>query len=84
MKRIQNACLNQTIHFRLNTKIKGDDKNHTLAIKNAQDELARYKDELEKGRAKYKILEEKTLEDGSILIKIKKQLLAYDLGDYLD
>jgi hypothetical protein len=33
---------------------------------------------------KYKILGEETQKDGSIIVKVKKQISGYDIGDYLD
>lgn len=65
MKRIQSACLLQTIKFE------------------QKDELDAYKATMEKKKTKYVIENERTQEDGSIIIKLKKQYIFYDTGDYL-
>ena len=47
-------------------------------------EYEKYKERLEKGGTKYKILSEKTNEDGSIVIEIKKQYNSSPVGEYLN
>ena len=47
-------------------------------------ECEKYKAQLEKGGTKYKILSEKTNEDGSIVIEIKKQYNSSPVGEYLN
>ena len=47
-------------------------------------ECEKYKSQLEKSGAKYKILSEKTNEDGSIVIEIKKQYNSSPVGKYLN
>lgn len=79
MKRVQCAALNQTIHFQLR-----DDLPHEEASAYLQAEYAAYKQNLEQRGVRYKILEETVMEDGSVLIKIKKQHGVYDVGHYLD
>ena len=75
MKRVQAACICQTLHFILK-----EDIDHSLAARQVSEEVAHYKDSLERSRTKYKILEE----DDSIVIKIKKQYSTSPVGDYLD
>lgn len=79
MKRIKAACIQQTVHFQLK-----EDLEHNLAVRGVQEEYARYKQQLERSRIRYKITDEATLPDGSIQIKIKKQYNASPVGDYLD
>lgn len=79
MKRIQSACLNQTIHFQLK-----EDVEHKLAVEQVRQEYAHYKQLLERNRTQYKILEETEQPDGSILIRIKKQVSQYKVGDWFD
>mgnify|MGYP003356366735 CR=1 FL=1 len=79
MKRIQSACICQTLHFQLKEGVVKD-----YAMRAVQEEVANYKSGLERSHTKYKILEENTQNDGSIIIKIKKQLNTYDVGAYLD
>ncbi len=49
-----------------------------------QAEYENYKSALDRKHVKYKIAEELPQEDGSIIIRIKKQYNSYDVGDYLD
>jgi hypothetical protein len=79
MRRIQFACLNQTIHFQLNS-----DVSHHLAVRKVEEEYEDYKKLLERNNTRHKISDEKRQEDGSIIVKVKKQLNNYDTGDYLD
>jgi len=79
MKRIQSACLCQTLHFMLKEGIPQE-----WAVSQVQKEVQLYKQQLVKNRIKHKILEETTLEDGSVIIKIIKQYHACPIGDYFD
>lgn len=79
MKRVKAACITQTLHFLLK-----EDIGHDYAVKMVSEEVRRYKDQLEKNRTQYKILSEKTLEDGSVMIEIKKQYNTSPVGSYLD
>jgi hypothetical protein len=54
------------------------------AEKNARAEYESYKATLIRNNTKHKIIAEKTQDDGSIIIKVKKQLNAYDVGEYLN
>ena len=47
-------------------------------------EYENYKAQLEKSGAKYRILSEKTNEDGSIVIEVKKQYNSSPVGEYLN
>lgn len=79
MKRIQAACLEQTVHFQLKDGLSDD-----LARQLVKEEYEAYRIHLERRKTKYKILEEELQPDGSILIKIKKQYNDHDCGTYLD
>lgn len=79
MKRIKAACICQTLHFMLKEDIPQD-----WAISQVQQEVQHYKQQLEKGRVKHKILEEIPQEDGSVIIRLIKQYNASPVGDYLD
>jgi len=79
MKRVKAACLLQTLHFQLK-----EDMDPAVAAKAIQDEVAHYKAQLERNRTAYKIDEETTLPDGSVLIRIRKQYNAVSTGEYLD
>ncbi len=79
MRRIQAACLEQTVHFQLK-----DGLAHDLAIQLVKEEYEAYRLHLERRKIKYKIVEEKTQPDGSIIIKIKKQYNDHSCGTYLE
>lgn len=79
MKRVKAACITQTLHFLLK-----EDLGHDYAIKLVQEEVARYKRQLNQSGTKYKILSETEQSDGSIVIEIKKQYNTSPVGSYLD
>lgn len=79
MKRVKAACICQTLHFILK-----DDLGHDYAVKLVREEVAKYKDSLNRNRTKYKIVSEETQSDGSIMIRIIKQYNTSPVGDYLD
>lgn len=79
MKRIKAACICQTLHFMLK-----EDIAHEMAVRQVQEEVAHYKRTLECNRTQYKIIEETTQPDGSIIIKIIKQYNQSPVGDYLN
>ena len=68
MKRIKAACITQTLCFSNH-----DGETTEYAKKMIVQEYDKYKAQLDKSGTKYKILSEKTNEDGSIVIEIKKQ-----------
>ncbi len=79
MKRIHSACLLQTLHFQLK-----DDIPHDVAVRTVQEEVAHYKAQLERSRTKYKIDEETTQPDGSVMLKVRKQYNTSEVGAYFD
>lgn len=79
MKRIQAACLHQTIHFKLK-----DGFSTEANRKQVRQEYENYKAHLEQCRTKYKILDEAAQPDGSLVVKLKKQYNSQPVGDYLD
>ncbi len=79
MKRVKAACICQTLHFMLK-----DDLGHDYAVKLVKEEVEKYKASLDKNRTKYKIVNEETQSDGSVMIKIIKQYNTSPVGDYLD
>lgn len=79
MKRIKFACLEQTIHFMLK-----EDVPTNIAVRAVEEEYTAYKAQMDRNRTKYQIVEEQRLEDGSLLVKIKKQYNQYDCGTYMD
>ena len=79
MKRIQSACICQTLHFQLKEGVVKD-----YAMRAVQEEVANYKSGLERNHTKYKIVEQTEQPDGSIIVKIIKQYNAAPVGDYLN
>ena len=51
MKRIQSACLNQTIHFQMKEEME-----HELAVSEVRAEYEQYRKTLDKKRVKYQIV----------------------------
>ncbi len=78
MKRVKAACICQTLHFMLKEDVAQD-----WAVKQVQEEVANYKRGLDRNRTQYRIVEETTQEDGSIIVKVIKQYNASPVGDYL-
>ena len=70
MKRVKAACILQTLVF-----IQKEDAGFCMerALKINRDELERYKASLERSHTRYCITDEKEMEDGSIVVHIKKQ-----------
>lgn len=79
MKRVKAACICQTLHFMLK-----EDVGHEYAVKLVSKEVEQYKEKLDHNRTKYKIVEQTTQPDGSIIIKVIKQYNASPVGIYLD
>lgn len=78
MKRVKAACIQQTLHFMLKEEI-----DHNEAVRLVNEEVKRYKEQLDKTHTQYRILSETTQEDGSIIIEIKKQYNSSPVGEYL-
>lgn len=79
MKRIQSACICQTLLFTLK-----DDLPHDEAAAQAAREVELYKKALERNRVKHRIVEETQQPDGSVVVKIIKQYNMSPVGNYLD
>ena len=79
MKRVKAACIIQTLHFLLK-----EDVGHDYAVQLVNEEVKKYKEQLNKNKVQYKILSEETQSDGSIIIEIKKQYNSSSTGNYLD
>ena len=79
MKRIQSACICQTLHF-----MQKDDVDHDRAAKWNKEEIEKYKKSLERNRTQFKIIEELEQPDGSIVIKVLKQYNNSPVGNYLN
>lgn len=78
MKRIKAACITQTLVF-----TNHDGETTEYAKKMIQKEYEKYKEQLDRSKTKYVILQERVNDDGSIIIEIKKQYNKSPVGDYL-
>lgn len=78
MKRIQAACIEKTLHFQLK-----EDLEHSMAAVAVKREVAAYKETLDRHNTAYRIVEERTEPDDSIILKIKMQYNRVPVGDYL-
>ena len=79
MKRVNAACICQTLHFQLK-----EDIEHSIAARMVREEVEHYKRALEKNNTRYKLVDEIPQEDGSVIVKIIKQYNQSPVGDYLD
>jgi hypothetical protein len=79
MKRIKAACICQTLHFMLK-----EDVEHEWAVEQVKKEVEHYKNTMTRNRTEYKIIEETTQPDGSVIIKVIKQYNNSPVGNYLD
>ena len=79
MKRIKEACICQTLHFLLN-----ENYGHDHAVRAVREDIEKYKAGLEKTGTQYRIIEETEQQDGSVIIRIKKQYNSAPVGSYLD
>lgn len=79
MKRVEAACICQTLHFMLKENSGYD---NTAAV--VREEVEKYNSGLERSQTKYRILEETTQPDGSVILQIIKQYNTSPVGDYLD
>ena len=61
-----------------------EDMGQEQEVKSVIQEVEHYKQSLEKNHTQYKILEETTQPDGSIVVKIIKQYNQSPVGDYLN
>ncbi|MBR2927594.1 MAG: hypothetical protein IKC24_00350 [Oscillospiraceae bacterium] len=79
MKRVKAACICQTLHFMLK-----EDVAHDWAVKQVEQDVENYKKALERNRTQYRMVEQTTEPDGSIMLKVIKQYNSSPVGDYLN
>lgn len=70
MKRVKAACILQTLVFSQKPEM-GYSKEQSLKL--CHEEVEHYKAALERARTKYVITEETEQDDGSVVIRVKKQ-----------
>ncbi|MGM9538136.1 MAG: hypothetical protein ACI3VN_07390 [Candidatus Onthomonas sp.] len=79
MKRIQFACLSQTIRFERNEKLELEE-----GIALALEERERYLKRLDQTGTLYRVDRKEQLEDGTPILVIRRQYNTYPVGGYLD
>lgn len=79
MKRIQTACLHQTIHFQLKDNVPAE-----IAQRLVREEEKEYQENLNRRGVPYRIWNREVLPDGYIRIRITRQLNDYPTGDFLN
>ena len=70
MKRVKAACILQTLVFSQKPEM-GYSKESALKIN--QEEIERYKKNLERARTKYQIVDTVEQSDGSVILRVRKQ-----------
>ena len=82
MKRVQSACILQTLIFsQKEPSFLSKEKNEALN----KEELAKYKASLEKNKTRYQIVEELPQNDGSIIVRVRKQYNdKTDVSEYFE
>ncbi len=70
MKRVKSACIQQTLVFSQKPDM-GYTKEQALHIN--LEEIKRYKYQLERSKTRYVILSQEEQEDGSVVVRVKKQ-----------
>lgn len=82
MKRVKSACILQTLIFVQKPEM-GYSKERALKIN--QEEIERYKANLERTRTKYQIVDTVEQNDGSIVVHVRKQYNdKADVSEYFD
>lgn len=79
MKRIQAACLLQTVRFQSKDEVPS-----ALSRQQIRQEYETYQAAMTRNGTKFKILEETVQDDGTIIVKLKKQNNTQPIGDYFD
>ena len=78
MKRIDNACLEQTLLFSVREHISRE-----ADRKANYQEYAQYKQQMEQKRMKYQVLSEEEKADGSLVVKVRRQYNTYPCDRYI-
>ena len=76
MKRVTSACLLQILHFVLDPNLE-----KTLAKEKVKQEVEKYKLDF---KDTAKIVKEEYLNDGTIVLSVKKKVSGYSIGNYFD
>lgn len=82
MKRVKAACILQTLVFIQKPEM-GYTKEQSLKVNH--EEIEHYKAQLERNKTRYVIVEETEQEDGSIVVRVKKQYNdKADVAEYFE
>ena len=82
MKRVKAACILQTLIFAQKPEI-GYSKERALKIN--YEEIEHYKSALERTKTRYRIVSTEEQEDGSVIVRIKKQYNdKADVSEYFE
>ncbi|MBR4072083.1 MAG: hypothetical protein IKK26_05975 [Clostridia bacterium] len=82
MKRVKAACIFQTLVFTQKSEL-GYSRDEALGIN--RNEFQRYKDALEKAKTRYQITDTEETDDGSIIVRIRKQYNdTADVSEYFN
>lgn len=82
MKRVKSACIFQTLIFAQKPEM-GYSKERALKIN--QEEIEHYKTALEKSETKYQITDTVEQDDGSVVIRVRKQYNdKTDVSEYFE
>ena len=82
MKRVKAGCIQQTLVF-----MKKDDCGYSkeTQLRYNRDEVAKYRLDLEKNKVRHQILEATEQPDGSIIVRVRKQLNSKtDVSEYFN
>lgn len=82
VKRVKSACILQTLIFQQKDDL-GFSAEKKLSLN--KEEVEHYKKTLEKNKTRYQIIEEKESEDGSIVVRVRKQYNdKTDVSEYFE
>ena len=82
MKRVKAGCIQQTLVF-----MQKDDCGYSkeTQLRYNRDEVAKYRLDLEKNKVRHQILEATEQPDGSIIVRVRKQLNSKtDVSEYFN
>ncbi len=82
MKRVKAACIFQTLVFSQKPEL---ELSKERALKLNYDEIEHYKSTLEKSKTRYRIVDVAEQEDGSLLVRVRKQYNdKTDVSEYFE
>ncbi len=80
MKRVKSACIFQTLIFSQKPEM-GLSKERAIRLN--REEFERYKQGLERTRTRYQIVDSAETDDGSVIVKVRKQYNdTIDVSEY--